>query len=92
MTGDGRIRHAPRADGRYDEARGSRRSAHQDRYTVTGNHIDDVDDTGLSADAGFVDGVLHHAGRVLHRVPAAASTRLSGSLLPFTSPRTGDPP
>lgn len=38
VTGDGHIRQELRADGRYDEARGSRRSAYTGRYTVTGNH------------------------------------------------------
>jgi uncharacterized protein YrrD len=33
----------------------------------TGNHIDYVDDTGLTTDGDFVDGVLHHAGMILHR-------------------------
>lgn len=67
VTADGHIRHELRPDGRYDEARGDRRSAYQGRYTVTGNHIEYVDDTGFTADGDFVDGVLHHAGMVLRR-------------------------
>ena len=54
-------------NGRYDEARGSKRSAYQGRYVITGNHIDYVDDTGFTADGDFVDGVLHHAGMILRR-------------------------
>ena len=40
-----------------DEARGRRESAYRGRYTVTGTHIDYVDDTGFTADGTFVDGV-----------------------------------
>jgi len=39
----------------------SARVAYQGRYTISGNHIDYVDDTGFTADGDFVDGVLHHA-------------------------------
>jgi hypothetical protein len=67
VTADGHIRHELLPSGRYDEARGSRRSAYQGRYTITGDHIDYVDDTGFTADGDFVDGVLHHAGMVLRR-------------------------
>jgi Agrobacterium tumefaciens protein Atu4866 len=72
VTADGQIRHRLLPNGRYDEARGTRESAYRGRYTVSGSHIDYVDDTGFTADGDFVDGVLHHAGMVLHRVPAAA--------------------
>jgi hypothetical protein len=41
-TADGHIRQELRGDGRYDEARGDRRSTYTGRYTVTGNHIDGV--------------------------------------------------
>ena len=37
------------------------------RYTITGNHIDYVDDTGFTADGDFVDGVLHHGGMIFRR-------------------------
>lgn len=67
VTADGYIRHELLPNGRYDEARGSRRSAYQGRYTVTGDHIDYVDDTGFTADGNFIGGVLHHAGMVLRR-------------------------
>jgi hypothetical protein len=67
VTADGYIRHELLPNGRYDEARGSRKSAYQGRYTITGNHIDYVDDTGFTADGDFIDGVLHHAGMILRR-------------------------
>jgi len=69
VTADGYIRHELLPNGRYDEARGSRRSAYQGRYTIKGNHIDYVDDTGFTADGNFMDGVLYHAGMVLRREP-----------------------
>jgi hypothetical protein len=67
VTADGHIRHELLPDNRYDEARGSRKSAYQGRYLVTGDHIDYWDDTGFTADGDFVDGVLYHAGMVLYR-------------------------
>jgi hypothetical protein len=67
VTTDGHIRHELLPNGRYDEARGSRKSAYRGRYTITGNHIDYVDDTGFTADGDFIDGVLHHGGMVLYR-------------------------
>jgi hypothetical protein len=68
VTADGYIRHELLCGGRYDEARGSRKSAYQGRYVLTGDHIDYFDDTGFTADGDFIDGVLHHAGMVLHKV------------------------
>lgn len=67
VTGDGRIRQELLDTGRYDEARGNRRSAYQGRYVVTGNHIDYWDDTGFTADGTFIGGVLHHGGMILYR-------------------------
>ncbi len=67
VTADGYIRHELLPNGRYDEARGDRKSAYQGRYTIRGNHIDYVDDTGFTADGDFIDGVLHHAGMILYR-------------------------
>lgn len=68
VTDDGHIHHELLSNGRYDEARGSRRSAYQGRYAVTGNHIDYWDDTGFTADGVFVDeNTLHHAGMILRR-------------------------
>jgi hypothetical protein len=70
VTADGHFRHALLPNGRYDEARGARKSAYQGRYVVTGSHIDYWDDTGFTADGDFIDGVLHHAGMVLRRETA----------------------
>ncbi|MEF0941364.1 Atu4866 domain-containing protein [Rhizobium sp. BR 362] len=67
VTADGHIRHELLPNGRYDEARGNRKSAYRGRYEVTGQHIEYWDDTGFTADGDFVDGVLHHAGMILHR-------------------------
>ena len=57
VTGDGHVRHELLANGRYDEARGTRESAYQGRYSVTGDHIDYWDDTGFTADGDFIDAV-----------------------------------
>jgi hypothetical protein len=67
VTADGRIRHELLAGGRYDEARGKKKSAYQGRYWLEGDHIEYVDDTGFTADGEFRDGVLYHAGMVLYR-------------------------
>lgn len=68
VTGDGRIRHELLPDGRYDEARGVRRSAYQGRYQVTGDRIEYWDDTGFTADGHFVShDVLHHGGMIFRR-------------------------
>lgn len=67
VTKDGYIRHELLPNGRYDEARGQKRSAYQGSYTLTGNHIDYVDDTGFNADGEFRDGILYHGGMVLYR-------------------------
>ena len=67
VTADGYIRHQLLPGGRYDESRGSRKSAYRGRYTLTGDHIDYLDDTGFTADGDFRDGVLYHAGMVLYR-------------------------
>lgn len=67
VTADGYIRHELLPNGRYDEARGNRESAYQGSYTIKGNHIEYVDDTGFTADGDFINGVLYHAGMVLYR-------------------------
>ncbi|MCI3920784.1 Atu4866 domain-containing protein [Paenibacillus sp. TRM 82003] len=67
VTKDGYIRHELLANGRYDEARGNRKSAYQGSYVIEGNHIEYVDDTGFTADGDFRDGELHHAGMLLYR-------------------------
>lgn len=68
-TAEGGIRHELLPNGRYVEARGDREGAYTGKYTVIGNHIDYVDDTGFTADGDFIDGVLYHGGMILHRVP-----------------------
>ncbi|MBX9455249.1 MAG: Atu4866 domain-containing protein [Rhizobium sp.] len=68
VTEDGRIRHELLPNGRYDEARGTRESAYQGRYEVTGSHIEYWDDTGFTANGDFVsEDVLHHGGMVFYR-------------------------
>jgi hypothetical protein len=66
VTVDGYIRHELLSNGRYDEARGDRKSAYQGRYIIEGDHIEYVDDTGFTADGDFIDGVLYHAGMILY--------------------------
>jgi hypothetical protein len=67
VTTDGYIRHELLPGGRYDEARGNRKSAYQGRYEVEGDYIRYWDDTGFTADGKFRDGALYHAGMVLYR-------------------------
>ena len=67
VTADGYIRHELLAGGRYGDARGPRKSAYRGSYALTGRHIDDIDDTGFTADGEFRDGILYHAGMVLTR-------------------------
>lgn len=67
VTADGFIRQELQPNGRYDEARGNRHSAYTGSYTVTGNHIDYVDDTGFTATGDVRDGVLFHEHLVLYR-------------------------
>jgi hypothetical protein len=68
VTGDGRVRQELLQDGRYDEARGNRRSAYQGRYEVRGARIDYWDDTGFTADGVFVtENELHHGGMIFRR-------------------------
>ncbi|XVQ09965.1 Atu4866 domain-containing protein [Spirillospora sp. CA-255316] len=68
VTKDGHIRQELRPDGRYDEARGERRSAYTGSYTVSGTHIEYRDDTGFTADGDFVDpNTLHHGGYIFYR-------------------------
>jgi len=44
--------------GRYDEARGNRKSAYQGRCSLEGDHIEYVDDTGFTATVISVTGPL----------------------------------
>lgn len=70
VTADKFISQELLADGRYDEARGNKKSAYQGRYEVTGSRIQYWDDTGFEADGEFVDGVLHHVGMKFYREEA----------------------
>ena len=68
VTPDGHIRQELLPNGRYDEARGSRKSAYRGRYEIRGNHIEYWDDTGFTADGDFVDeNTLHHGGMIFRR-------------------------
>jgi len=68
VTRDGRIRQELLCNGRYDEARGARKSMYQGRYEISGTHIDYWDDTGFTADGTFVSNdELHHGGMVFYR-------------------------
>lgn len=78
VTADGHIRQELRADGRYDEARGTRRSAYTGSYTVSGNQIDYVDDTGFTADGTFEGDVLHHGGYLFYREGSPAHHDATG--------------
>lgn len=81
VTGDGHIRQKLLPGGRYDEARGNRKSAYQGRYEITGDHIEYWDDTGFTADGNF-DGadILYHGGYVFYR---EESLRLKAESLKF---------
>lgn len=76
LTRDGYIRHELLPDGHYVEARGDQNNAYRGKYTLNGNHIDYVDDTGFTADGIIKDGTLHHAGMVLHKVEQKIATFL----------------
>jgi len=68
VTQDGVIRQELLANGRYDEARGSRKSAYRGRYEIRGKEIFYWDDTGFTADGVFVsDDELHHGGMIFRR-------------------------
>ncbi len=68
VTADGHIRQELLPNGRYDEARGKRKSAYQGRYEVRGNRINYWDDTGFTADGTFVENdILHHGGMIFYR-------------------------
>lgn len=67
VTADGHIRQELLPNGRYDEARGTRRSAYTGKYTVTGDHLEYVDDTGFTATGDVRNGVLYHEHLVLYR-------------------------
>ncbi|TWT05842.1 hypothetical protein FQU96_25340 [Reyranella sp. CPCC 100927] len=58
VTADGHVRLELRSDGRYDEARGTRKSAYTGRYSVRGDVLHFVDDSGFTATGRVVDGTL----------------------------------
>lgn len=70
VTKDGYIRHEFLPNGRYDEARGNKKSAYTGFYTIHGKHVEYLDDTGFIADGDFEDGVFYHAGMVLYKESA----------------------
>lgn len=61
VSTDGFIRLALMADGRYDEARGPRKSAYTGRWRVDGGEVRFEDDSGFVA-VGRVDGDVLTAG------------------------------
>lgn len=67
VTKDGHIRQELLPNGRYDEARGNKKSAYQGSYVINESHIDYKDDTGFTADGEFKDGVLHHGGYLFYK-------------------------
>ncbi len=58
VTADGHIRLELQSGGRYDEARGTRKSAYTGRYSVRGDVLHFVDDSGFTATGRVVDGTL----------------------------------
>jgi hypothetical protein len=75
VTADGHIRQELRPDGRSGGARGNRPGAYTGRCTVTGNHLDYVDDTGFTATGDIRDGVLFHEHLVLFKEQQASHPR-----------------
>ena len=67
VTEDGYICHELLSGGRYDEARGGKKSAYQGNYAITGNHIDYKDNAGFTADGEFKGDVLYHGGYIFYR-------------------------
>lgn len=58
VSDDGQIRLEMLPNGRYDEARGSRKSAYTGRYRVQGNQVEYFDDSGFTAKGSLTNGVL----------------------------------
>ncbi len=68
VTGDGYIRQELLPNGRYDEARGNRKSAYTGRYELKGTYIYYWDDTGFKADGNFTDdNTLSHGGYTFYQ-------------------------
>ncbi|SKC84112.1 oxidoreductase [Ohtaekwangia koreensis] len=70
VTKDGHIRQELLPGGRYDEARGTKKSAYTGSYTIDGDHIEYIDDTGFTASGDFREGVLHHGGYLFYKEEA----------------------
>jgi hypothetical protein len=66
VTQDGDNRHELLPNGRYDEVRGNHKNAYRGRYILNEDHVEDVDDTGFTADRDCHNGVLCHAGMILY--------------------------
>jgi hypothetical protein len=62
VTENGFIRLELLPNGRYDEARGDRKSAYKGRYTVQGSALHFVDDSGFTATGTVAGGVLSVGG------------------------------
>lgn len=58
VTSDGHIRLELLPDGRYDEARGERRSAYRGRWLRKGGVVEFFDDSGFTATGAIENGVL----------------------------------
>jgi hypothetical protein len=68
VTADGYIRQELLVNGRYDEARGNKKSAYTGRYEITGTHIKYWDDSGFTATGDFSgNDTLYHGGYVFYR-------------------------
>ena len=67
VTRDGYIRHQFLPNGRYVEARGENKNAYAGYYSVLGNHVEYLDDTGFTAEGDFIDGAFFHAGMVFYK-------------------------
>lgn len=68
VTADGHIRQQLLPNGRYDEARGSKKSAYTGKYEIKGNHIMYWDDSGFTATGDFSGkDTLYHGGYVFYR-------------------------
>ena len=62
VTANGQIRLELLAGGRYDEARGIRRSAYTGACTLRDGTLHFVDDSGFTATGTVIDGVLEVGG------------------------------
>lgn len=67
VTKDGYVRQELLSNGRYDEARGNKKSAYEGSYTIIGDRIEYIDDTGFNADGYFKDDILYHGGMIFYK-------------------------